>query len=322
MSLAALTLFSVLNIALLNLISTKETRRSNTSLRGISGVTSVESNIFKVDMSMKIPSILYGTAWKKDRTKDLVIKAIQSGFRGIDTACQPKHYNEAGVGEALKYIFNEGLVTRNQLFIQTKFTSIDGQDPNNIPYDKMAPLSQQVEQSFAKSCQNLGTSYLDSLVLHSPMQTFEDTMIVWRTLEGIYNRGGIKAIGISNTYDLRTLRRLYESATIKPSFLQNRFYQKSGYDKDIRAFCKEHGIQYQSFWSLTANPHILSSSSVTKLVRKYSKTREQIFFRFLQTIGIVPLTGTTSQEHMTEDLAASEFSLDPSEVEELNALLV
>lgn len=146
-------------------------------------------------------------------------------------------------------------------------------------------------------------------------------MIVWRTFEKIYRRGGIKAIGISNTYDLRTLKRLYESAVIKPSFLQNRFYQKSGYDKEIRKFCLENNIQYQSFWSLTANPHILSSPLVTKLVRKYDKTREQIFFRYLQSIGIVPLTGTTSQEHMTEDLMSHEITLDMSEIAGLNLLL-
>jgi diketogulonate reductase-like aldo/keto reductase len=52
-------------------------------------------------MSIKMPSLLYGTAWKEQRTADLVEMAIGAGFLGLDTACQPKHYHEAGVGEAL-----------------------------------------------------------------------------------------------------------------------------------------------------------------------------------------------------------------------------
>ena len=86
------------------------------------------------------PYLLYGTAWKKDATAGLVHEAIRSGFRFIDTACQPKHYNEPGVGEGIVAAMKELGLSRSDLFIQTKFTSIDGQDPNNIPYDKHAPL--------------------------------------------------------------------------------------------------------------------------------------------------------------------------------------
>lgn len=125
---------------------------------------------------------MYGTAWKKTRTKELVEAAVRAGFRGIDTACQPKHYNEPGVGEALQSLYSDGFVTRSDLFLQTKFTSLNGQDPNNIPYHKEYPLREQVLESFQVSCSNLQTDYLDSLVLHSPMQSFSDTMIVWRAM--------------------------------------------------------------------------------------------------------------------------------------------
>ncbi|HLD22435.1 MAG TPA: hypothetical protein VJA83_00735, partial [Sulfuricurvum sp.] len=58
---------------------------------------------------MKIPPLIYGTAWKKEQTVNLVEMAIRSGFRGIDTACQPKHYHEAGVGEALMRLKSLGI---------------------------------------------------------------------------------------------------------------------------------------------------------------------------------------------------------------------
>ena len=89
---------------------------------------------------MSVPWIIYGTAWKKDLTAELVYQAVQNGFRAIDTACQPKHYNEAGVGVALHNLYSSGIVTREDIFIQTKFTSVHGQDPTNIPYDIDAPL--------------------------------------------------------------------------------------------------------------------------------------------------------------------------------------
>lgn len=204
-----------------------------------------------------IPDIIYGTAWKKLNTQNYVEQSIQQGFRAIDTACQPKHYYEKGVGDALERLYQQNIIQREDIFLQTKFTSINGQDPNNIPYDRNAPLQEQVLQSFAKSCENLRTNYLDSLVMHSPMETISDTITVWKTFEEIYKQGKVRSLGLSNTYHLRVLQAVYNQAEIKPSFLQNRFYRDSAYDYEIRQFCKDNNIRYQSFWTLTANPDII-----------------------------------------------------------------
>src|SRR6202045_4606747 len=88
--------------------------------------------------NVPIPRIIYGTAWKKADTERLVRTAIQQGFRGIDTACQPKHYDEAGVGAAVASCLDDQL-TRADLYLQTKFTALSGQDPLRIPYDSKAP---------------------------------------------------------------------------------------------------------------------------------------------------------------------------------------
>ena len=204
-----------------------------------------------------VPPMLYGTAWKKGETARLVEMAVRKGFRGIDTACQPKHYNERGVGEALDRLYAAGFVARQDLFLQTKFTSVNGQDPNDIPYDKEAPLSDQVRQSLLASLSNLRTTYLDSLVLHSPMKTLEQTMAVWRVFEEFVGEKQVVFLGISNCYDASLLRQIYAQSTIKPTFLQNRFHRATGYDVEIREFCREVGIKYQSFWTLTANPDIV-----------------------------------------------------------------
>ena len=264
-----------------------------------------------------MPPIIYGTAWKKEHTTTYVLEALKAGFRGIDTACQPKHYNEALVGEAVA----QSGIDREKLYLQTKFTPLPGQDPNAIPYDKDAPLEEQVAQSFKASKKNLKTTYVDALILHSPLFPFSHLMQVWRAMEKIDGRGEAKRIGISNCYDLSVLKRLYNEATIKPSIVQNRFYDGSDYDIELRAWCDTHEITYQSFWSLTANPHILGDRTIIDLAIKYRKSEAQIFFTYLMSQGITPLSGTTSEEHMIDDLEAKEITLETDEIEQINRLL-
>jgi diketogulonate reductase-like aldo/keto reductase len=269
---------------------------------------------------VKMPRMIYGTAWKKDRTADLVVKAVQTGFRGIDTACQPKHYNESQVGTALQRLKEKG-IPRGNLFLQTKFTPLPGQDPRQVPYDKNSPVELQVAQSFETSKQNLQTEYVDSLILHSPMAPHTILMTVWRAMESIQKTGGARQLGISNCYHIEVMRALYADADVKPAVVQNRFYQQTGYDADLRRWCADHDVIYQSFWTLTANPHILVSNTVRTIAQKYKKTQPQIFFRYLSQSGIVPLTGTTSGQHMKEDLGIFDFELSSQDVKNISYLL-
>jgi len=266
--------------------------------------------------NVKMPSLIYGTAWKKEHTADLVVQAVLNGFRGIDTACQPKHYEESLVGEAIKRLKAHDIM-RDELFIQTKFTPLSGQDPHRIPYNPNDPLEIQVAYSFQASKHNLGTDYVDSLVLHSPLFPYVNLIKVWSAMEAIYHSDGARQLGISNCYDLELLQRLYEDADVKPSVVQNRFYAESGYDIKLRQWCNEQGIIYQSFWSLTANPHILGSKAVVDLAQKYDKTQAQILYRYLNQMRIVPLIGSTSQQHMKEDLEIFSFELTADEMMEI-----
>ena len=268
-----------------------------------------------------LPKILYGTAWKKDDTAQLVTQAIRRGFRGIDTACQPKHYNEAGVGDGVAACSDHG-ITRSELYLQTKFTSLSGQDPKRVPYDPKAPLARQVVQSFDASLQNLRTDYLDGLILHSPMPRLRDTLIVWRVFEDLVVSGRVKHLGISNCYQLQQLEALCDAARIPPFVIQNRFYAATHYDREIRVFCQARQIVYQSFWTLTANPHLLAHATFVRLSASYARSAAQILFRYLSQNDIVPLIGTRSEKHMREDLEIFDFELDGSECQELAALLV
>jgi len=267
-----------------------------------------------------MPKMIYGTAWKKEETSRLVKEALTLGFRAIDTACQPRHYREDLVGLALEDTFAHGL-KREDVFIQTKFTPLNGQDRDNMPYFASDDVLTQLEKSFMKSKENLKVDVIDSYLIHSPFSPMEDFVSVYRTMEEYVEVGQVKQIGLCNCYDIQMFSYLYDIAKVKPKVLQNRFYADSSYDKELREFCKHKNISYQSFWSLSANPHILISKEVLLLCKKYNKTSAQVFYRFLQQINITPLNGTTSQKHMTEDLDIVSFFLEKEEINTVLKLL-
>ncbi len=268
-----------------------------------------------------MPRMIYGTAWKKELTNTLVQNAIVCGFRAIDTACQPKHYNEKLVGDGIKAGTELLNLQREDIFIQTKFTPIAGQDPNQVPYNPKDTLTKQIEKSIAVSLENLQTYYIDSLLFHSPISPYSLLLEGWNKLETYVANGTIKQTGISNCYDINLFKKLYKDTTIKPKVLQNRFYKETNYDYELRVFCEENEIEYQSFWSLSANPHILNTKLLYTLSLKYNYSKEVIFYRFLTQLNISPLNGTTSIEHMKEDLNIFEFELTRQEINMLQMLL-
>lgn len=261
------------------------------------------------------PVFLYGTAWKENETERLTELALQQGFRGIDTANQRKHYFEAAVGEGIAAAIERGLVSRADLFLQTKFTFRDGQD-HRLPYDASAPIAAQVKQSFASSLQHLKTDYLDSYVLHGPSQRpglGSADWAAWQAMEQLHHEGHVHRLGISNV-SLEQLQTLVQSAKVQPHFVQNRCYAARAWDRSIRQFCTTHGMVYQGFSLLTANRDVLLHPEMRRIADHHGQTASQVVFRFAIQIGMLPLTGTTSSEHMRADLDVLQFNLTNDEI--------
>jgi len=267
-----------------------------------------------------IPSLMYGTAWKKEATTELVQLAVASGFTAIDTANQLIHYEEALVGEALQALAKKG-IERDSLFLQTKFTSVDGQG-GRAPYDPSADLTTQVRQSFDSSLNHLGTDYVDSYILHAPFQRRglgTADWEVWTAMEGLYRAGKIKMIGVSNITGAQ-LAQLCEQANVKPMVVQNRCFAAVGWDKAVREICQTNGIVYQGFSLLTANREVLGDPEIHAIATRINATVAQVTFRFAMLIGMLPLTGTTNQQHMKEDLQAGQFTLTDEEVQRIETI--
>jgi diketogulonate reductase-like aldo/keto reductase len=269
-----------------------------------------------------VPRFLYGTAWKEDETERLTALALRQGFRGIDTANQRRHYHEAAVGTAVRAAIAGGLVTRDELFLQTKFTFRDGQD-HRLPYDPAAPIPAQVEQSFASSLDHLRVEVIDSYVLHGPTRRVglgAADWEAWRAMESIHASGRARLLGVSNV-TLEQLEALCGGARVRPRFVQNRCYAARGWDRDVRRFCTANGLVYQGFSLLTANRDALTHPGLLRLAGRHGRTPAQVVFRFALDIGMVPLTGTTDPGHMREDLDVFNFRLDSDEVESIERLI-
>jgi diketogulonate reductase-like aldo/keto reductase len=276
------------------------------------------SELKEVFKDVTFPPLLYGTAWKEERTHELTLLALQNGFEGIDTANQRKHYFEEGVGNGIQQFLKESGKKRHDLFLQTKFTSSSGQD-HRMPYDESDPIPIQVQKSFESSLKHLHTDYIDSFILHGPTFSSGLTKIdleIWVTMERLYREGKTKLIGISNV-NLEQLETLYKESHIKPAFVQNRCFADTQWDLSIRQFCQQHRIIYQGFSLLTANVPYLSTPVMQIIARKYKKSIPQIIFRFALQCAMLPLTGTTSLKHMQEDLALSSFELSADELKNI-----
>lgn len=269
-----------------------------------------------------VPRFLYGTAWKEAETQRLTELALRHGFRGIDTANQRKHYDEAAVGLAVAAALGSGLATRDDLFLQTKFTFRRGQD-RRLPYDPAAPIAVQVNQSFASSLEHLGVTAIDSYLLHGP--TGPSGLAgadwqAWRAIEALHEGGRVRWIGVSN-FSLGQLRLLCAKARVRPRFVQNRCYAARGWDRDVRRFCAGQGITYQGFSLLTANRDALAHWELARIAARHGRSAAQVVYRFALDAGIIPLTGTSDPEHMRADLEVFAFRLAPDEVAQIEGLI-
>jgi diketogulonate reductase-like aldo/keto reductase len=264
---------------------------------------------------------MYGTAWKEERTAALTRAALDAGFRAIDTANQRKHYFEAGVGEAVRDFLRDQGLPRSALFLQTKFTHARGQD-HRLPYDPAAAPATQVAQSFHSSLEHLHTDYLDAYVLHGPSHAQHLSSAdweVWRAMSELLRAGRTRLIGISNV-SLSQLVSLCDGDGVRPAFVQNRCYASSGWDREVRAFCRAHDIVYQGFSLLTANRRELASPAIRRLMERHRRTAAQLVFRFAAQVGMLPLTGSSDAGHLREDLACFDFTLGDEELDSIERI--
>ena len=124
--------------------------------------------------------------------------------------------------------------------------------------------------------------------------------------------GRTRLLGVSNI-SLEHLQQMEAARIELPTFVQNRCFARDGWDREVRAFCDERRIVYQGFSLLTANRAVWESASIAEVAAELNATPAQIVFSFARAIGILPMTGSSSAEHMKHDLESLRINL-PAEI--------
>lgn len=252
---------------------------------------------------LEMPLIGYGVfrVPEGDDLAEAVKTAIVKGYRSIDTA--QVYRNEESVGRGIRAAIDEGLVTREELFVTSKVWN-DG-----LSYEETLA-------AYDSSLEKLGLDYLDLYLVHWPgIDT--NYINVYKALEKIYQDGRVRSIGVSN-FHVQHLENLLKETSVVPVINQIEFHPHLT-QEEVRAYCKEKGIQVEA-WSPLMNGSLLEESLIQQLASKYGKTPAQIVLRYDVQHGVVTIPKTMTPARMTENLTVFDFVLTEEEMAQLDAL--
>lgn len=252
---------------------------------------------------LEMPLIGYGVfrVPEGDDLAEAVKTAIAKGYRSIDTA--QVYRNEESVGRGIRAAIDEGLVTREDLFVTSKVWN-DG-----LSYEETLA-------AYDSSLEKLGLDYLDLYLVHWPgIDT--NYVDVYKALEKVYQDGRVRSIGVSN-FHVHHLEHLLKETSVVPVINQIEFHPHLT-QEEVRAFCKEKGIQAEA-WSPLMNGSLLEESLIQQLASKYGKTPAQIVLRYDVQHGVVTIPKTMTPARMTENLTVFDFALTEEEMAQLDAL--
>ena len=248
----------------------------------------------------EMPIIGLGTGTQNDEeTANSVYYALEDGYRLIDTA---QYYgNERGVGEGLKRAIDDGIVTREEVFITTKI---------------MPGSYNNAYNSIDGSLERLGVDYIDLLLIHQPGSNDEE---VYKAMEqGVYD-GKVKSIGISNYYTKEEIDEVLSYATIVPAVIQNEnhiYYQNT----DLKEYVSQYGIIIESWYPFGGRGHTsenFNNEVIRDIATKYNKTSAQIILRWQLQAGYIVIPGSSNPDHILENYSIFDFSLNEEDMKNI-----
>jgi diketogulonate reductase-like aldo/keto reductase len=268
--------------------------------------------------SHEIPALGFGTLIPDPiATKEAVRISLEVGFRQFD--CAERYRNEEQVGDAMRAVFKEGKVNREDVFVGTKLWN------NNHRPERVGP-------AFAASLKRLQLDYVDLYSIHTPFAfkpgddqdprdsngnviydeatSLTDT---WKALENLVDEGRCKAIGLSNV-GLKQLKEVFDIARIKPAVLQVESHPYLP-EWDLLDYCKKNGIVMQAFAALGhgIEPRLTDDPVITAIARRVNKTPPQVLLAWALQRGTAPLTTARSLPHIEENFDVSTLPDDAIE---------
>jgi diketogulonate reductase-like aldo/keto reductase len=222
--------------------------------------------------------------------------AIEVGYRHIDTAAV--YQNEEGVGQAIR----ESGVPREELFITTKVWNSDQGYETTL-------------KAFETSLQKLGLDYVDLYLVHWPVKgKYKET---YKALEKLYKDGQVRAIGVSN-FQIHHLEDVMADCEIKPMVNQVEYHPRLT-QKELHAFCKQHGIQLEA-WSPLMQGELLNEPTLVEIGNKYGKSPAQVILRWDLQNEVVTIPKSITPHRIKENADLFDFELTAEDIEKINAL--
>jgi methylglyoxal/glyoxal reductase len=222
--------------------------------------------------------------------------AIRNGYRSIDTAAI--YQNEEGVGQAIR----ESGIAREELFVTSKVWNAD------LGYESTIA-------AYETSLKKLGLDYLDLYLIHWPVEgKYKEA---WRALETLYKEGRVKAIGVSN-FHVHHLEDVLKDAEIKPMVNQVEYHPRLA-QKEVRAFCQEHGIQLEA-WSPLMQGQLLDNEVLQGIAQKYNKSVAQVILRWDLQNGVVTIPKSIKEHRIIENSQVFDFELTAEDMEAIDSL--
>lgn len=271
-----------------------------------------------------IPALGFGTSLSDNsKTRNAVKTAVEVGFRHLDAA--ERYRNEAQVGVALKELFADGKIRREDLFVTTKLWN------NNHRPERVRPALQA-------SLDRLGLDAVDLYLVHTPFAfrpgddqdprdphgavvyddgvTLEET---WAAMESLVDEGLVRAIGLSDI-DAEGTRKIVDTARIKPAVVE---VESHPYHPqwELHELCKTHGIILLAFASLghALEPRLLDDSLVVSMARRLGKTPAQVLLAWGIQRGTAVLTASVTPARISENFDVT--ALPETAIQEINERL-
>lgn len=273
-----------------------------------SETTGTNTDYFVDDITLndghKMPVLGIGTfQLSNSQAENSVYWALKYGFRLIDTA--HIYGNETGVGKGIKRAIDEGIVTREEIFVTTKMWTSDFNNPDD---------------AINESLNRLGLDYIDLMILHHSQNPSDIT--AYKGMEKAVADGRLKSIGLSNYYDGGDFDRVLNATTIKPALLQNEThpYHQSRY---MASHIKQYGTVLESWYPLGGRGHtqeMFNDEVIKGLAEKYNKSSAQILIRWHLQMGYIAIPGSSNEKHIKEDYDVFDFELSVEDMKQIEAL--
>ena len=267
------------------------------------GVFDFPSRTVLLNSGYRMPVIGLGT-WtlSDDEAENSVYHALKSGMRLIDTA---RYYgNETGVGRGLRRAVDEGIVTREEVFITSKIYGGSYEQAGSIIDNALS---------------DLGVDYIDLLLIHQPGADDEG---VYKAMEDAVRDGRLRSIGISNYYTPESVDKVLSFATIVPAVIQNEnhlYYQNTV----LQEYVKPYGIVIESWYPFGGRGHTgehFGNETIARIAKSHGKTPAQVVLRWHLQAGFIAIPGSSNPDHIAENYDIFDFELSDSEMEEIRRL--